>query len=185
MSKASFIEPRVIKLSWRPPFKAGRPIAPLVERLTLRLKVSPWDDHGRRLELIDVNEAGKDRAHPRRASWTDFVAVYTIDYCSRCAEEREASELAEVLREPRARERLLWLIRVDRGNPARDLVGELEPWRDAGIWRFLPAPHPAPPLPTRQFDEMDDALEEVCLTPLRAADPWAADATDDNAGVAV
>jgi len=177
MSKAQFTKMRVLKLSWRPPGPYGKAaIAALVGLLKNRLQVFPEDDFGREIELIDVNEAGRDketdRAHAREGSWNDFVALYTVDYCIACGEEAEASELAEALQQRGEDGKLLWLLRIDKGDPVRSRVGALQPWKDEHVWRFLPEGS-KDPLPTADLAEMDGALEERCLMPLRATDPWA------------
>lgn len=159
-------DPRVLRLSWCPSNDSfGVAVADWVVRLKKRLRVFRKDLQGRELVLQDVNAAGLDRAAIREGAWTDFVALYTMDYCLQCDDQGEASDLHEALLRRDEPGHQLWLVRLEEGNPAESMVGDLKPW-DGGDWLMLPTLDVPKPL------GMDDAeLQARCVEPLRARSP--------------
>lgn len=163
-----FVEPRVLRLSWQPSADAaGVPVADWVSRLKKRLRVFRRDKDGRELVLQDVNEPGADKAEIRDGAWTDFVAVFTIEYC---ISDAAVAELQEALHRRDEAGHLLWLVRLEEGNPCEAMVGDVEPWRDGAGWTVLPAPHPAEPLSCRP-ERIDSDLQQKCVDPLRTRGP--------------
>jgi hypothetical protein len=168
---AQIVEPRVLRLSWCPTGDdAGARVADWVARLKKRLRVFRRDLQGRELVLQDVNAAGTDRAEIREGAWTDFIALYTVDYCLLCDEQGDASDLHEALLRRDEPGHQLWLVRLEPGDPADAMVGDITPWAGAGGWLVLPAPHPEAPLST-QPHQIDGELHAKCVEPLRARSP--------------
>lgn len=173
-------DPRVLRLSWCPSADgAAVPVAEWVARLKKRLRVFRKDLQGRELVLQDVNAAGIDRAEIREGAWTDFIALFTIDYCVQCDEQGEASDLHEALLRRDEIGHQLWLVRLEPGDPADAMVGELQPWSGAGPWLMLPAPHPEAPL-SRDVQQVDGDLHAKCVEPLRARSPAMGSGPDDE-----
>ena len=176
---AQINDPRVLRLSWCPTADgAGVPVADWVARLKKRLRVFRKDLQGRELVLQDVNAAGVDRAEIREGAWTDFIALFTVDYCVQCDDQGEASDLHEALLRREEPGQQLWLVRLEPGDPADAMVGDVSPWGAGGGWLMLPAPHPEAPLSTHQ-EQIDGDLHAKCVEPLRARSP--AMPPDDNA----
>lgn len=172
-----FVEPRVVRLSWRPPTDAfGAEVGAWVERLKKRLGLIT-DVAGRSIKLQDMNQAGVDKAALREGPWTDFVAVFTVDYCATCAEEGPTSEIHEARLRHDEPDHLLWVVRLEEGDPAAFKVGDVFPWRDAPRWRVLPEPD-APPLSTAR-ETLDRDLQSRCIEHLRKISP--SPAADDSA----
>lgn len=168
---AQINDPRVLRLSWCPNVDgAGVPVADWVARLKKRLRVFRRDLQGRELVLQDVNAAGADRAEIREGAWTDFIALFTVDYCVQCDDQGEASDLHEALLRRQEPGHQLWLVRLEPGDPADAMVGDASPWGDGGGWLVLPAPHPEAPLST-QPQQIDGDLHARCVEPLRARSP--------------
>lgn len=164
-------DPRVLRLSWCPSGDtAGAAVADWVARLKKRLRVFRKDLQGRELVLQDVNAAGIDRAEIREGAWTDFIALYTVDYCLQCDDQGEASDLHEALLRRAEPGHQLWLVRLEPGDPADAMVGDVSPWRGDGGWLVLPAPHPEAPLSTQPL-QIDGDLHAKCVEPLRARSP--------------
>ena len=163
MARSTFSEPRVIRLSWRPrQDAAGAPVAEWIARFKKRMAVAPVDRAMRRLILQDLQAPGLDRAATREGRWTDFLAIYTVDYCLGCQIDGVRSELYEAWQRRQVSGVRLWLARLEPGNPADAHVGNLRPWRNASYWIFLPGPYPEAPLSTGPRT-LDNDLEARCL----------------------
>ena len=164
-----FQETRVLRLSWRPASdEFGAPVQTWISRLKKRISVLDTDGAGRKLEVHDVATPGADRAAAREGPWTDFVAVFTMDYCAACSQEGEASELHDALLRVGEDELRFWVVRLEDGDPAAASVAGRRPWATGERWSVLP--HDSePPLTTQPPQLVDPDLERRCLKPIRDA----------------
>lgn len=89
---------RLIYVSWRPDPLAS----PVFDKLTARLQLSDWDDHGRILQVVasdPTQQAGEESAEIRkfRADATDFVALFTTDYLLKAKQASDGDEAPDLL----------------------------------------------------------------------------------------
>lgn len=168
--------PRTLTLSWRAADGAlGARVKQWVDLLKTTLNVQC-----RNLRVADVREPGSDRHATvlamRENKCTDFLAVYTMQYCQQCAEEagedgttgeNELVELARRLGESCA---VRWVARLHVSPPWDAAVGPFEPWRERTLWHFLPGPgekdHFSLGVPEA---DMDTDIYERCVVPLKAS----------------
>lgn len=166
--KADLHEPRVLCLSWQPPSTdAAAPLSVWVTRFKQRLKVLRMDKHQRLLELVDMRAAAQDKAMLREGCWTDFIALFTVDYCLDCADRGDNCELQDALRQHQESGLAMWLLRMELGDPAEFFIGDRPLLHSDTAWTVLPAPDPAPPLVTTP-GAMDDDMVRNVIEPVRA-----------------
>ena len=168
--KADLAEPRRLCLSWQPPSTdAAAPLAMWVKRFKQRLLVQRKDKQHRPLELIDMREPTRDKARLRDGSWTDFVALATIDYCGDCIERGADSELADALRLHRECGLVMWLLRMETGDPAEWYIGDDRTLLDPQIaWTVLPDLKQEMPLITVPPTAVDENMHRHAINPVRS-----------------
>ena len=100
------------------------------------------------IEVIDVLEPGMNKAAQREGSWTEFLAVLTMDYLEACEIEPDHELPAEVLHELESGQdgKRYWVVRLEAGEPSEMTfeVGKrvFAPWADFPRWHLIP---PKPP----------------------------------------
>ncbi|RTL32011.1 MAG: hypothetical protein EKK47_06350 [Burkholderiales bacterium] len=177
---------RVVLVSWsRPsPNPYVFPVGPWVERLCERLESLKTDDPD--FDYIDLRQ-GNEASYPlyerdatvatqaaaisnkadvrdRRSFWTDFLALYTLNY----EKSRNEHELAEVLRHCHEdTDRTFWVAKLDPNNLTQKFAN-LSPVHDASRWHVLPAgPEPEDKrVFHREPDLVDDEIYNGCIVPL-------------------
>lgn len=121
------------------------------------------DSNKRIIQVIDPREPGADKAKAREASWTDFLALFTVDYCLNAG--AEDSELLDAIERMNHSELRFWVARLASDDPREYIVVGLEdpPWV-SHRWHFLPSlEHPELGAGT---DKDDKDMVDHCIVPL-------------------
>lgn len=177
---------RVVLVSWSRPssnpyvFPVGDWVKRLCERLDSLKTDDPDFDY---VNLRDGSEAhcplyegegafalqaagpgNKADVRDKRSFWTDFLALYTLNY----EQSREQNELGEVLRHCHEdTDRTFWVAKLEPNNLTKKFA-KLSPTQDASRWHVLPAgPEPEEKrVFHRELDKVDDEIYEDCIVPL-------------------
>lgn len=184
----NIVEPRRILISWRPE-KISEPTTLLtteewVGRLKLKLKHARVDEKNRPIEVIDRGIPGDSVAADRDVrSYTDFIAVYSDDYCEQCEKEASLGTSNELLNAvKRLHDTLvkksqteaahimstngfnLWVAPINKGRFKNAVIGGQKPWSEI-YWHFLKKEGNAFTL-KKQNLSYDDELAENIAEPI-------------------
>jgi hypothetical protein len=138
------VDARWLLISWRPSAddSLAQVVARWVQRLQDTLRVQCRDIEFRSTQL-EPGERGAYVARLREDKCTDFLAIYTIDYCIACDAEAAAgaveNELIELARRIGQSPVRAWVARLDDSPPWEASGADLTPWSQRQRWRFLPA----------------------------------------------
>lgn len=156
---AGFASPRILLISWRP--AAGKPYSDVqawLERFTNRMSYECPDD----IKLIDIRAVGENTADQRPGSWTDFLAVWTIDYALACRNEAkrpESTELLRFLEHIGDASKHGWVAKLETRFKRDFAIADYQPWADASRWHELPEDSKSvfPMAPGKEI-ELDDLI---------------------------
>lgn len=156
---AGFDSPRVLLISWRP--AAGKPYSDVpawLKRFEQRMLYECRND----IKLIEIRQPGENTADQRPDSWTDFLAVWTVDYALACQAEAEkpgSTELLRFLEHIGDASKHGWIAKLETSFKRDFAIAEHRPWADESRWHELPEDSKSvfPTAPGKEV-ELDDLI---------------------------